>query len=68
MKDNRMISTPHRDKGQISADYLRQEIAFFEARLKEMGETGDCAYERALSKTYRIFLQQRRGQLAQLYV
>jgi len=66
MKDNLMISTPPGGKGQILADYLRQEIAFFETRLNEMGGTGDCAYERALSKTYRILLQQRRGQLAKL--
>lgn len=47
-------------------DYLRQEIAFFETRLHEMGEQGDCAYERALSRAYEVLLRERRSQLAQL--
>ncbi|MFO1372428.1 MAG: hypothetical protein U1F42_08545 [Candidatus Competibacteraceae bacterium] len=49
-----------------AADYLRQEIAFFETRLNEMGETGDCAYEHALSRAYETLLRERRYQLAQL--
>ena len=50
-----------------TTDYLRQEIAFFETRLHEMGEQGDCAYERALSRTYEVLLRERRVQLAQLH-
>jgi hypothetical protein len=50
----------------MAADYLRQEIAFFEARLNEMGEKGDCAYEYALSKAYQVLLQERKNQLAAL--
>jgi len=52
--------------GTSAADYLRQEIAFFEMRLREMGDEGDCAYERALTRVYRLLLQQRRDQLATL--
>ncbi len=29
-----------------------EEIAYLEARLRAMGEEGDCAYERALSRRY----------------
>ncbi|HCK81178.1 MAG TPA: hypothetical protein PK880_04070 [Candidatus Competibacter sp.] len=49
-----------------AADFLRQEIAFFEARLNEMGEEGDCAYEHALSRAYETLLRERRDQLSQL--
>ena len=49
-----------------TVDYLRQEIAFFESRLSEMGESGDCAYERALSNVFRTLLAERRSQLASL--
>ena len=49
-----------------AADYLRQEIAFLETRLLEMGDRGDCAYEHALSKAYQVLLQERRQQLARL--
>jgi hypothetical protein len=53
--------------GRLSGgDFLRQEIAFFEARLHEMGEKGDCAYEHALSRAYETLLRERRGQLTQL--
>ena len=49
-----------------TVDYLRQEVAFFESRLTEMGESGDCAYERALSNVFRTLLAERRTQLAAL--
>ena len=49
-----------------AVDFLRQEIAFFEARLSEMGEKGDCAYEHALCRAYETLLTERRDQLAQL--
>jgi hypothetical protein len=66
MTHEMIINTHHQDHGQMAVDYLRQEIAFFEARLTEMGERGDCAYERALSKAYQLLLQERRNQLAAL--
>lgn len=49
-----------------AADFLRQEIAFFETRLYEMGEKGDCAYEHALSRAYELLLRERRDQLSRL--
>jgi hypothetical protein len=60
------ISRGHPVADYRAADYLRQEIAFFEARLYEMGEKGDCAYEHALSRAYEALLRERRQQLAQL--
>ena len=33
----------------------------FEARLHEMGDAGDCAYERALSRAYETLLRERRA-------
>ena len=60
------LSSNHGGRDHIAADYLRQEIAFFEARLNEMGESGDCAYEHSLSKAYRLLLKQRKSQLATL--
>ncbi|HRF63532.1 MAG TPA: hypothetical protein P5260_09180 [Candidatus Competibacter sp.] len=66
-----MLSTHQASRGHPMADYravdfLRQEIAFFEARLSEMGEKGDCAYEHALCRAYETLLTERRDQLAQL--
>jgi len=47
---------------------LLQEIAFLEARLGQLddGSEGDCAYERALSRTYNALLGLRRQELATL--
>jgi hypothetical protein len=61
-----IISSQHGGHHHAADDYLRQEIAFFEARLSEMGEKGDCAYEHALSRAYRGLLRDRRQQLARL--
>ena len=60
------VGTKRKMGDYTAADYLRQEIAFFEARLNEMGETGDCAYEHALSRAYRALLIERKEQLARL--
>ncbi len=60
------FSSRHHGHGHDATDYLRQEIAFLEARLDEMGEKGDCAYEHALSKAYTAILRQRRGELGAL--
>ncbi len=71
MPANLALSAPCMGRGHPSADYraadyLRQEIAFFETRLSQMGEQGDCAYEHALSRAYEMLLRERRRQLAQL--
>ncbi len=71
MPTNLAFGAPYISRGHPLADYravdyLRQEIAFFETRLHEMGEQGDCAYEHALSRAYETLLYERRNQLAQL--
>ena len=60
-----LIGAPYNHLGR-SVDYLRQEIAFFEARLIEMDYSGDCAYEHALSRVYRRLLHERKSQLEAL--
>lgn len=45
---------------------LLAEIAWFESRLSEIGETGDCAYEKALARSYLQAVDQRRARLAAL--
>ncbi len=43
---------------------LIEEIAYLEARLHDIGITGDCAYEKALARSYDLLLKDRRRQLA----
>jgi hypothetical protein len=63
---NLVMSTQHAGHQHAATNYLRQEIAFLEMRLLEMGDRGDCAYEHALSKAYQVLLQERKQQLARL--
>ncbi len=49
---------PHDDQ-----DRLREEIAFMEARLAELGHDGDCAYEKAMIRFYHQQLAARRERL-----
>jgi hypothetical protein len=68
------LSTIHRCSGSrkhlrvpISPEHdLLAEIAWFESRLREIGETGDCAYEKALARSYVQAVDQRRARLATL--
>lgn len=39
------------------------EIEFLERRLRAIGDDGDCSYERALARTYRLLIEQRRRRL-----
>lgn len=57
------IATPHRDH---SYSRLLEEIAYLEARLITIGQTGDCAYEKAMARSYSQLLLQRRRDLATL--
>ncbi|MFZ1326648.1 MAG: hypothetical protein WAT67_11640 [Candidatus Contendobacter sp.] len=71
MDPHLLLGAAYLNRGHLAADYrmadyLRQQIAFFETRLQEMGDQGDCAYEHALSRAYETLLRERRGQLAQL--
>lgn len=43
---------------------LLEEIAYLEARLMAIGQTGDCAYEKSLARSYTELLRARRHQLA----
>ena len=56
-------ATPGRDH---SHSRLVEEIAYLEARLIIIGQTGDCAYEKAMARSYTQLLQQRRSELADL--
>ncbi len=53
----------HRDE---SYSRLLEEVAYLEARLIAIGQTGDCAYEKALARSYSELLRARRRQLAAL--
>ena len=54
-------STPDRDH---SHGRLLEEIAYLEARLIAIGQTGDCAYEKSMARSYTQLLQQRRRELS----
>ena len=45
---------------------LIEEIAYLEARLIAIGQTGDCAYEKSLARSYTELLRSRRKQLNSL--
>jgi len=45
---------------------LLEDIAYLEARLEQMGHLGDCAYEKAMTRTYAVLVRERQLSLAQL--
>ena len=47
------------------ADYqrLRDDIAYLEARLTEIGHDGDCAYEKAMIRFFEQQLAERKAKL-----
>lgn len=49
----------------LTAEQLREEIAWFESRLTEIGG-GECAYEKALERAYEKTLSGHRERLAAL--
>jgi hypothetical protein len=51
---------PQRDQSHAR---LLEEIAYLEARLIAIGQTGDCAYEKSLARSYSELLRARRQQL-----
>lgn len=57
---------PFSDHPNFERRQLREEIAYLEARLVEIGCEGDCAYERSLGRYYDNLLVQRRQELQQL--
>jgi hypothetical protein len=42
---------------------LAEDIAYMEARLKEIGHDGDCAYEKAIIRFFNEQLEVRRARL-----
>ena len=58
--------TSNQGKSRQSAQSIRTDINYFEARLGEMGYDGDCAYERAMAKLYEKLVAERRESLARI--
>jgi len=59
----------HQDNHRHHSDSrarLQAGIRYLESRLAEMGQDGDCAYERAMAKVFREQLQLRRQLLTQI--
>ena len=56
-------ATPGREH---SHSRLLEEIAYLEARLITIGQNGDCAYEKAMARSYTQLLRQRRCDLMML--
>jgi hypothetical protein len=50
----------------LSEDQLLDEISWFETRLQEIGGNGDCAYEKALARSYEQAVTSHRERLASL--
>lgn len=57
-KPTRVPASPKHD--------LLVEIAWFESRLREIGDSGDCAYDKALARSYLQAVDERRARLAAL--
>jgi len=45
---------------------LLEDTAYLEARPEQMGHLGDCAYEKAMTRTYAVLVRERRLSLAHL--
>jgi hypothetical protein len=59
------MESPHHSLVAISdPGRLREEIAYMEARLAEIGDDGDCAYENAMIRFFEQQLAQRRSRIA----
>lgn len=50
----------------LSEGQLLDEISWFEARLEAIGGNGDCAYEKALARSYEQAVSSHRARLASL--
>ena len=54
----------HYDAATVADDKrLRDDIAYLEARLSEIGHDGDCAYEKAMIRFFEQQLQDGRAKL-----
>lgn len=50
----------------LNENQLLDEISWFETRLNEIGGNGDCAYEKALARSYEQAVSSHRERLATL--
>ncbi|MDQ2693892.1 MAG: hypothetical protein M3Z21_00680 [Pseudomonadota bacterium] len=66
MQHDIILCTAHGGHDHGARDYLRQEIAFYEARLKDLDGPGQGNDGQALRRTYQALLRERRRQLAGL--
>jgi hypothetical protein len=65
MFDERQIA--HQTGGRtLNENQLLDEISWFEARLDAIGGNGDCAYEKALARSYEQAVTSHRQRLAAL--
>jgi hypothetical protein len=59
--------TAHQTGGRtLNEIQLLDEISWFEARLDAIGGNGDCAYEKALARSYEQTVTSHRQRLAAL--
>jgi hypothetical protein len=59
--------TAHQPGGRtLNEHQLLDEISWFESRLREIGGNGDCAYEKALARSYEQAVSSHRERLATL--
>jgi hypothetical protein len=65
MFDNHQISQPSAGR-TLDKTQLLNEISWFEARLDAIGGNGDCAYEKALARSYEQAITLHRERLAAL--
>jgi hypothetical protein len=45
---------------------LLEDIAYCEARLRQMGHLGDCAYEKAMTRFYEALVEEKRQSLERI--
>lgn len=55
---------PPRHAGYTDPHKVRDEIAYMESRLNEIGHDGDCAYEKAMIRFFEQELHMRKAWLA----
>ncbi len=50
----------------LSEGQILEEISWFEARLDQIGDNGDCAYEKALARSYEQAISSHRARLTRM--
>ena len=54
---------PHASRPLADPRRLHEDIAYIQARLAEIGDDGDCAYEKAMIRFFEQQLAARRARL-----